>query len=66
MSRGPLPFKQSDMTRAIKAAQAAGLIVRAIDVSKGMILFGGDVDSAKSGEGLMSWDQAIAELEKKN
>lgn len=61
MSCGPVSFKQRDMARAIKAAQAAGLTVRAIDVAKGMILLGDDLDSVKA-SGLKSWADAIAQL----
>lgn len=32
--RGPLAFKQSDLTRAIKAAQAAGIEVSRIEIDR--------------------------------
>jgi transcription antitermination factor NusA-like protein len=34
MARGPLSFKQSDLTRAIKGALAAGLRVRSVEIDK--------------------------------
>jgi len=34
MSRGPLPFRQRDMTRAVRAVAAAGLPVARVEVEK--------------------------------
>ncbi len=34
MSRGPQTFRQSDLTRAIKGAQAAGIAVARITIAK--------------------------------
>ena len=34
MSRGPLPFRQTDVARAIKGAVAAGLAVQRVEVDK--------------------------------
>ena len=34
MSRGPLPFRQTDVARAIKGAVAAGLTVQRVEVDK--------------------------------
>jgi hypothetical protein len=34
VSRGPLPFRQTDVARAIKGAVAAGLTVQRVEVDK--------------------------------
>ena len=64
MSRAPQSFKQRDMTRAIKAAQAAGLTAYRIEIVNGnpAIIVGGNVDNPKDAD-VKSWDEAIAELE---
>lgn len=33
MGRGPLPFKQSDVVRAVKAAKAAGIDVNRVEIT---------------------------------
>ncbi|MEN3791845.1 hypothetical protein [Fulvimarina sp. MAC3] len=38
MARQPVVFKQSDLTRAIKAARAAGLDVGRIEIEPGRIV----------------------------
>jgi hypothetical protein len=64
MSRAPQSFKQRDMTRAIKAAQAAGLTAYRVEIVNGnpAIIVGGNVDNPKDAD-VKSWDEAIAELE---
>jgi hypothetical protein len=60
MSRGPLTFKQRDVTRAIKAAKAAG-IEACVKIDKA----GNIVIIPAKGEltnGATAWDDAIAEL----
>jgi hypothetical protein len=34
VSRGPLPFRQTDVARAVKGAVAAGLTVQRVEVDK--------------------------------
>jgi hypothetical protein len=34
MSRGPLPFRQTDVSRAVRGAVAAGLTVQRVEVDK--------------------------------
>jgi hypothetical protein len=63
MIRGKLSFKQSDVTRAIKAAKAAGLIIRAIDVASGKIIFGDDPKDSPKNDNVEPWNKAIADLE---
>jgi hypothetical protein len=65
MSREKRSFKQSDITRAIKAAQAAGIRnyrVEVADNGKPVIIVGSGMDKPKS-ETVGSWDSVIAELE---
>ena len=64
MSRAPQSFKQRDMTRAIKAAQAAGLTAYRVEIVNGnpAIIVGRNVDNSKDAD-VKSWDEAIAELE---
>jgi hypothetical protein len=38
MSKGKQTFKQADLTRAIKAAQAAGLTVEACSIQEGRLV----------------------------
>ena len=57
MSRGPLPFRQTDVARAIKGAVAGGLTVQRIEVDKaGKIIVvvgeGGKTDAPTEN----SWD----------
>ena len=59
MSRGPATFRQSDLTRAIKAAKAAGIEVVRIEVDKdGKIAIitgrGGDTAQANDLDAWMS------------
>jgi hypothetical protein len=49
MSRSPHTFKQRDLTRAIKGAQAAGVDVRGVIVDKNgqiVVLFGKPAETA--------------------
>lgn len=63
MSRAPLSFKQSDVTRAVKAVKAAGIDVSGVKVDKqgNIVILTGTPSESSDGGG--SWDQAIAELE---
>jgi hypothetical protein len=67
MSRGRYSFKQGDLTRAIKAVEAAGLLkpyrVRIDDKGKPVVIVGVDLDKPKT-DAVGSWDDAIAELER--
>jgi hypothetical protein len=60
MSRGPLTFKQTDVTRAIKAAVAAGVEVARVEVDKD----GRIIVIAKGSEAttVNPWDKATEEL----
>jgi hypothetical protein len=64
MSRAPQSFKQRDVVRAIKAAQAAGLTSYRVEIVNGnpAIIVGGTIDNPKDDD-VKSWDKAIAELE---
>jgi hypothetical protein len=52
------------MTRAIKAAQAAGLTAYRVEIVNGnpAIIVGGNVDNPEDAD-VKSWDEAITELE---
>jgi hypothetical protein len=66
MSRGPYSFKQGDMTRALKAAQAAGLTSYRVEIDDNgnpVVIVGDDLDKPQK-QALASWDDAIAELER--
>jgi hypothetical protein len=65
MSRGPATFKQSDLTRAIKAVEAAGIKAYRVEINdagKPVVIIGDPLDKPKR-KALASWDDAIAELE---
>jgi hypothetical protein len=65
MGKKACAFKQSDMVRAVKAAQAAGLKkyhVGVGDNGKPLIIVGSEVDKLKV-QTLGSWDSVIADLE---
>jgi hypothetical protein len=64
MSRAQHSFKQSEMTRALRAAQAAGLTAYRVEIADNgkPVVIVGDMDKRKPGD-VSSWDDAIAELE---
>jgi hypothetical protein len=59
VSRGPLPFRQTDVARAIKGAVAAGLIVQRVEVDKAgkIIVVVGEPDKAEPVTGANEWDR---------
>jgi hypothetical protein len=61
MSRGPHSFKQTDVTRAIKAAEAAGKEVVGVEMHNGKIrlLFGHDPAEAAPAPG-DNWNDALS------
>ena len=48
MSRGPLPFRQTDVARAVRGAVAAGLTVQRVEVDKAgkIVVIVGEPDKA--------------------
>jgi hypothetical protein len=65
MSRGPSSFKQGDMTRALKAAEAAGLKNYRVEIGdngKPVVIVGIGLDKAKAEAA--SWDDVVADLER--
>jgi hypothetical protein len=66
MSRGRQAFRQSDISRAMKAAQAAGAEVAAIEIDQDgriKIVIGKPTDEPAARPN--PWDDAVAELESK-
>jgi hypothetical protein len=50
MARGPLTFRQQDVTRAVKAVVAAGVAVERVEVDQSGKIVVVAVDASKSGE----------------
>jgi hypothetical protein len=66
MSRGPATFKQNDLTRALKAVEAAGIKTYRVEIDgngKPVVIVGDTLDKTKR-KTLASWDDAIAQLER--
>jgi hypothetical protein len=66
MSRGQHSFKQRDLTRALKAAKAAGLTAYRIEIDdsgKPVVIVGSGVDKPAAND-VGSWDDVVAELER--
>jgi hypothetical protein len=58
MSRGPLIFRQTDVTRAVKAVIAAGLEVARVEVdSEGRIVVIAGKPAPDEGRGANEWDR---------
>jgi hypothetical protein len=59
MSRGAQPFKQSDVTKAIKGAVNAGMTVKRVKIDKqtgDIILFADHVKDASDDKNCSDWD----------
>jgi hypothetical protein len=58
VSRGPLPFRQTDVARAIKGAVSAGLTVQRVEVDKAgkIVVIVGEPDKAERVTPSNSWD----------
>jgi hypothetical protein len=68
MSRGPQSFKQGDVTKAIKAAMAAGLPVGRVEISPdGRIILVADKPEPEQNSGVISdgddLDRELADFE---
>ena len=59
MSRGPLPFRQTDVARASKGAVAAGLTVQRVEVDKAgkIVVVVGEPGKAEAVTGANEWDR---------
>jgi hypothetical protein len=60
VSRGPLPFRQTDVARAIKGAVAAGLTVQRVEVDKDgkiVVVVGDPSQNPLSSTGGSEWDR---------
>jgi hypothetical protein len=59
MSRGPLTFRQTDLTRAVKAVRAAGVEVMRIEIDRAgkIIVVAGKPNEAETTTN--SWDEII-------
>jgi hypothetical protein len=63
MSRGPLSFKQRDLTRALRAANAAGrdpVRVEIIDPKGGKIVLYLDGNEPPESSAAEDWDKALS------
>jgi hypothetical protein len=62
MSRGPLKFRQTDVTRAVKGALSAGLTVQRVEVDKTgkivVVIAGNEQESAEEPN---PWDTHVAD-----
>jgi hypothetical protein len=59
--RGPLSFKQSDLTRALKAARAAGHVAARVEIEKnGKIIVILNDDKPASSSPARDWDEALS------
>lgn len=59
MSRGPSTFTQRDVTRVVKAAVAAGMQVRQVEVDKAgkiVVVTGRPPDATSENSGANEWD----------
>jgi hypothetical protein len=65
MSRGPQAFKQRDITRAMKAAKAAGFTTFRVEVTKDgrLVVVVAETDKPTTVE-INSWEKVVADLEK--
>jgi len=62
MARGHLTFRQSDVTRAVKAVVAAGVQVARVEVDKdGRISVVAGKPVSDEGRGENEWDQILGE-----
>jgi hypothetical protein len=63
MARAPSTFKQRDLTRAIRAVQAAGVVGARVEVGKDgkIVVVLGEAEVETSNP----WDQATEELSKR-
>jgi hypothetical protein len=62
MAKKPLPFKQTDITRAVKGALAAGLKIRSCKIDRHgniEVLAGEPLPETDNGTG-NPWDKALA------
>jgi hypothetical protein len=59
MSRGTCTFKQTDVTKAVKAVVAAGVEVARVEVDKDgrIVVIAGKPIAASDGEGTNEWDR---------
>lgn len=63
MSRSPALFRQSDLTRALKGAQAAGLSVARVEVdaSGKLVVVIGEPAKAAEGQPTNEWDEVLGD-----
>jgi hypothetical protein len=64
MSRGPQAFKQRDITRAMKAAKAAGFTTFRVEVTKDGTLVVVVAETDGPTVEINSWEKVVADLEK--
>jgi hypothetical protein len=64
MGRGPCTFRQKDVTRALKAARAAGVEVAKVEIDKDgkiVVVAGKPTEMAVNGAANNPWDEVLHE-----
>jgi hypothetical protein len=65
MSRRPCTFRQSDLTRAIKAARAAGVEIERVEIERDgrmiVVMNKGDVPQPNGGD-TNPWDEVLSDV----
>jgi hypothetical protein len=60
MSKAPLTFKQTDLLRAIRASQKAGLSIARVEIDRDgkiVVVVGEETENLTKGEGANEWDR---------
>jgi hypothetical protein len=61
MARGPSTFKQQDLTRALKAARAAGVEVARFEIENGKIVIVTGKPADNNATNTNPWDEVLTD-----